>query len=223
MRGVSGRAGMDPKQIVADGYDRVAESYAAFVERSRNDPRDRYTALILDRLPRGSRVLELGCGGGLPTTALLAQRFVVTGVDLSSRQVELARIQIPNATFVRADMTTLEIPPGSFDAVVAFYSVIHVPRTDHRRLLGNVAGWLKPGGLLVVTMAAGSSPDCVEDDWLGAPMFFSHFGATTNKRLIRDAGLRIVSARIEQTDEDGVPVSFLWVVATKPDGEGSAG
>ncbi len=214
---------MDPKQIVADGYDRIAETYAAFVARSRNDPRDRYTALLLERLPAGARVLELGCGGGLPTTALLAERFVVTGVDLSRRQIELARRQVPNASFVHSDMTTIVFPPRSFDAVVAFYSVIHVPRTEHRSLLAHVARWLKPGGLLVATMASGSSQDCVEDDWLGAPMFFSHYSATTNKRLIREAGLRVLSARIEQTDEDGVPVSFLWVVATKPGGERSAG
>jgi SAM-dependent methyltransferase len=210
---------MNPKQVVADGYDRIAETYAAFVERSRNDPRDRYTALLLGRLPAGAEVLELGCGGGLPTTALLAERFAVTGVDLSHRQIELARHQVPHATFVHADMTTLAFPPESFDAVVAFYSVIHVPRTEHRRLFTDVARWLKPGGLLIVTMASGSSPNCIEDDWLGAPMFFSHFGATTNKRLVREAGLRILSARIEQTDEDGVPVSFLWVVASKPGGE----
>jgi SAM-dependent methyltransferase len=159
----------------------------------------------------------------VPTTALLAERFAVTGVDLSPRQIELARRQVPNATFVQADMTTLEFPPERFDAVVAFYSVIHVPRTEHRRLFGDVARWMRRGGLLVATMASGSSPDCIEEDWLGAPMFFSHFGATTNKRLIREAGLRILSARIEPTDEDGVPVSFLWVVATKPGGEGAAG
>jgi SAM-dependent methyltransferase len=214
---------MDPKQIVADGYDRVAESYSAFVKRSRNDPRDRYTALMLDRLPAGANVLELGCGGGLPTTALLAERFAVTGVDLSPRQIELARRQVPNAIFVEADMTTLEYPADCFDAVVAFYSVIHVPRIQHRQLFGNIAQWLKPGGFLVVTMATGSSPDCVEEDWLGAPMFFSHFGATTNKRLIREAGLHILSARVEPTDEDGTPVEFLWVVAMKPDADGSTG
>ena len=82
-----------------------------------------------------------------------------------------------------------------------------------------VETWRAPGcndGLRFV-------PNCIEEDWLGAPMYFSHYGVTTNKRLIREAGLRILSARIEQTDEDGAQVSFLWVVATKPGGERSAG
>src|SRR5262245_18782527 len=148
---------MDPKQIVAEGYDRVAESYAAFVNRSRHDSRDHYTTFLLDRLPAGAAVLELGCGGGLPTTELLASRFVVTGVDLSRRQIELARQQVPKATFIQADMTSLDLPLEHFEAVVAFYSIIHVPRNEHRGLLYAIARWLRPGGLLVATMGAGAS------------------------------------------------------------------
>src|SRR5215213_7693533 len=101
--------------MVADGYDRIAETYAAFVARSTGDPRDRYTTLLLTQLPVGACVLELGCGGGIPTAALLSERFAVTGVDFSARQIELARHQVPSATFLRADMTALRFPPGSFD------------------------------------------------------------------------------------------------------------
>jgi SAM-dependent methyltransferase len=212
-----GENSMDPKRIVADGYDRIAEAYADFVARSRHDPRDRYTFLLFDLLPPGADILELGCGSGIPTTKLLAGRFAVTGVDLSGRQIELARRQIPNATFVQTDMTRLDLPTGYFDAVVAFYSLTHVPRREHRRLLAQTASWLRPGGLLVASMGAGALPDCVEADWLGAPMFFSHYGARTNKRLVRDVGFDIISARIEQTDEDGFAVSFLWIVARKPE------
>jgi SAM-dependent methyltransferase len=207
---------VDPKRIVAEGYDRIAEAYADFAGRSRDDPRDRYTALMIDRLAPGAAVLELGCGGGVPTARLLAERYAVTGVDLSARQIELARRQVPGATFVQVDMTALDLPPESVDAVVAFYSLTHVPRREHRRLFASIVNWLRPGGLLVASMGAGASPDCVEDDWLGAPMFFSHFGARTNQRLVREAGFDIRSARTEWTDEDGVAVPFLWIVATKP-------
>jgi hypothetical protein len=65
-------------------------------------------------------------------------------------------------------------------------------------------------------MGAGSTEAAVEPDWLGVPMYFSHFDGATNRRLVEDAGLRIISAREETADEDGVPVTFLWVVARKP-------
>ena len=68
---------------------------------------------------------------------------------------------------------------------------------------------------------AGDDPGTVEDDWLGAPMYFSAFDAATNRRLVQDAGLELLSADEITGDEDGVPVTFLWMVARKPTGEAS--
>jgi SAM-dependent methyltransferase len=170
----------------------------------------------LDALLPGTRVLELGCGVGVPTTQRLAQRFAVTGVDISAQHIALARRNVPAATCIQADMAALDFPPAGFDAVAACYSIIHVPREEHAALLHDIATWLRPGGLLVAAMGAGSTEAAIEQDWLGVPMFFSHFDGATNRRLVEDAGLRIISAREETADEDGVPVTFLWVVARKP-------
>jgi len=120
--------------------------------------------------------------------------------------------------FVQADITRLDLPPARFAAVIAFYTITHVPREEHASLLGNIATWLRPGGFFVASMGAGDDPGTVEDDWLGAPMYFSAFDADTNQRLVREAGLELLSAEAITRDEDGVPVTFLWVVARKPDG-----
>jgi ubiquinone/menaquinone biosynthesis C-methylase UbiE len=206
----------DPNRIVERGYDQIAERYAALAAQERLDERARYTDLIVQRLPAGAVVLELGCGVGGAATRALAERFSLTGVDLSSRCVELARKNVPNATFLHADMTALEIPPGRFDAVVAFFSVIHVPREEQPGLLAQVARWLRPGGLFIATMGAGSTENGYEQDWLGAPMYWSHYDAATNRRLVEEAGLETESATLEAADEDGAPVTFLWIVARKP-------
>ncbi len=206
----------DPKAIVARGYDRIAERYAAWAGQVRVEERERYTRVLLDRVPAGAPVLELGCGTGLPTTQRLAERFAVTAVDLSERHVELARRNVPAATIVHGDMTALDFPEASFAAVAAFYSITHVPREEHGRLLANIAHWLRPGGLLVAALGARSSAGAIEADWLGAPMYFSHYDGETNRRLVERAGLEIVGAREETADEDGVPTPFLWVVARKP-------
>ena len=161
-------------------------------------------------------MLELGCGQGVPTTKLLAERFAVTGVDISAAQLEIARREVPNATYLHADMASLTIPPNSFDGVAAFYSLIHVPRDEHAALLARIASWLRPGGILVATMGARDNPGDIEEDWLGAPMYWSQWDATTNRRLVETAGLRIISAREETADEDGALITFLWVVAEKP-------
>jgi SAM-dependent methyltransferase len=207
---------MDRKRIVEQGYDQIAERYVAWAAHVWSDERARYTDLIIRSVPDGADVLELGCAGGGPTTQTLAAHFKLTGVDLSARNVELARANLPSATFLHADMTALEIEPASFDAVVAYFSIIHVPRDEQPGLLAQVTRWLRPGGLFVATMGASATEDGYEEDWLGAPMYWSHFDAATNQRLVEEAGLVIESATLETADEDGTSVTFLWVVARKP-------
>jgi SAM-dependent methyltransferase len=207
---------IDARRIVADGYDAVAERYYEWSDARPSATRRRWLARALELIPEGSEVLDLGCGAGVPMTRALASGRHVTGVDISARQVELARAAVPEATFIQADMSALDLAPKSLDAVVAFYSLTHVPRADLPGLLAAMLGWLRPGGLLLASMGAQDSPDAVETDWLGAPMFFSHHGAKKNRALVRRAGFELEEAVVEQEPEDRHAALFLWVVARRP-------
>jgi len=207
---------IDARRIVADGYDAIAERYYAWSDARPSATRRRWLARALELIPEGSEVLDLGCGAGVPMTRALAVGRRVTGVDISARQVELARAAVPEATFIHADMTVLDLAPASLDAVVAFYSLTHVPRSDLPGLLIAVRGWLRPGGILIASMGAQDSPDAVEADWLGAPMFFSHHGAKKNQALVRQAGFELEEAAVEEEPEDRHAALFLWVVARRP-------
>jgi SAM-dependent methyltransferase len=207
---------IDARRVVEDGYDAVAERYFEWSDARPSAVRRRWLDKALALIPPGSDVLDLGCGAGVPMTRALAAGRRVTGVDLSTRQIGLARVNVPDATFIRADMTSLDLPPASLDAVVAFYSLTHVPRTDLPTLLASIHGWLRPGGIFLATMGAEDSPDEVEDDWLGAPMFFSHYGAKRNRELVRTAGFELEEAMLEEEPEDRHAALFLWVVARRP-------
>lgn len=204
------------KALVAQGYDDVAERY---LEWSGGSPvRLRQLDKLLALLPReGARVLELGCGAGVPATRKLAERHRVTAVDVSGEQILRARNLVPTAEFICADMMSVSFAPESFDAVAAIYSITHLPRSEHRELLKRIFGWLKPGGWFVASLGAHDSPNVVVDDWLGAANFFSHFDATTNKALVAEAGLELVDCEILSQDEAGESdVEFLWVFARRP-------
>ena len=207
---------MDPKRIVADGFDRIAETYAAWVERNGIGHREAHLALLEAELADGARVLDLGCGAGVPIARRLAERFEVTGVDISERQVELARRNVPGATFIHGDMAAQSFPAGSFDAVVAFFSIFHLPREEHGAMFAAIASWLRPGGYLVASTGTYSDPGTNEHDWLGAPMYWSFYPSARSLELIRASGLEIVQAREATSDEDGQPERFLWIVARKP-------
>ncbi|SRR6266511_3394703 len=115
----------DPKDIVRRGYDLVSRAYRA--DDADDSQYAAWLELVETQVAGGASVLDLGCGCGVPVARRLAQRYVVTGVDLSPVQIERARALVPRATFLCADMTTLSFPDESFDAIICLYALIHVP------------------------------------------------------------------------------------------------
>ena len=198
--------------IVADGYDAIGATFAAWRELIVGDPRGDWEAKLVERLQDGARVLELGCGAGTVETRRLAERFAVTGVDISPRQVERARAAIPEAEFICADFTELELPAGSFDATVSFYAFNHVPRDLLAPLLGRIHGWLVPGGRLLTAFGV-SDMESWTGEWLGAETFFSSFPAEVNSGLVREAGFAIELDEVVTFEEPEGPASFQWVLA----------
>ena len=205
------------RELVERGYDHVAEQYLAT-----KDPEDPLALSALENLARdlrsGDPVLDLGCGAGVPATRWLGDRgFEVTGVDLSEKQLDLARRLVPEATFLKADMTELDFGPGTFGAVVALHSIIHVPREDHPALLENIHRWLPPGGLFLATLTV-TDFDGEDRDWegWGAPMRWSHYDARTNKGMLREAGYDVVYAEPRTGGGTGdEEETWLWVLARK--------
>src|SRR5690349_12475933 len=85
-------------EIIARGYDQVADAYEALESAEKPWPRlERVRAFAAD-LPHGSQVLDIGCGNGVPATQELALRHEVTGVDISEEQIARARSNVPTAT-----------------------------------------------------------------------------------------------------------------------------
>jgi SAM-dependent methyltransferase len=203
----------DPRtQIVSAGYDAIGETFAAWRRRIVGDPRDEWAEELATRLDEQSRVLELGCGSGSPETRRLAQRFAVTGVDISPRQVERARAAIPEASFMVADLAELALPPASYEAVVSFYVFNHVPRDLLAPLLGRIRAWLVPGGWLLSAFGV-SDLESWTGNWLGAPTFFSSFPAEVNSRLVREAGFTLERDEVVVFEEPEGQAKFQWVLA----------
>lgn len=180
-------------------------------------PRIPYLDELLALLPPRPDLLELGCGAGVESTRILAERGRLTGVDISEAQLDLARQRVPSATFVRADLAKLEFAAQSFDGVVALYVLFHLPRIELGPLLGRIRDWLRPGGVFLATMLARGKGEGVED-WLGVPMFFSSSDPDASRELFRDAGLEILlDETVVQTEPEG-DLPFHWLLAQKSNG-----
>ena len=199
------------KKIVEAGYDAIAEHYLAWSAQISDDPRAHYLDELDRRLGDNAKILELGCGAGVPSTRELAERHDVLGVDLSQQQLDLARVNVPTARFEKADMTALDFPDGEFDAIAAFYSILHVPRAEQPALIAKIARWLRPGGLFLASLGVGT-PD-VTENWLGVEMFFGSNTPARNRELLAEHLEIVVDDLVTMHEPD--PATFHWVLARK--------
>ncbi len=193
---------MHPKEIVKAGYSKIGPAYRA---TRTNESRDvRLLHLLVERLPQGAMVLDAGCGSGYPVVQFLARVFQVTGMDFAEEQIRLAKRMVPGAAFVCGDITSLPFRDRTFDAVVSYYTIIHVPRSEHPELLLDFHRILRPGGLALLCMGAGDLPSDISD-YHGTQMFWSHYDSETNLRMMRETGFTIL--RFEIITDSTDPVS----------------
>lgn len=210
-----------PKTLVRESYNTIAPQYLSFIS-TLPTPALSWTEKLLSRLPAPttSKVLELGCGNGTPCTTYLAPRVgEVAANDISSVQIEIAREKLwesGNVEFKVADMTALEFEDGAFDAVVALYSLIHLPLDEQVEMLRKMHHWMKDEGMLLCNFDVEADPGSVMDDWLGAKMFKAGYGVEGSSKMVEEAGFEILESEVVQTVEGQKTVPFLWVLARKP-------
>ena len=178
----------DYRELVRTAYNRCARDYAG----QRRITPEAELNLITEHLLPGAKILDVGCGAGIPVAQHLAGTFSLTGIDISSNMIALAKKNVPTAKFIIADVMETEFPSGSFDAIVSFYAIFHIPRQEHQDLFRRFAQWLRPGGLLLFTVARyDDGLGYTEDDFFGGTMYWSNFGPSTYKKFLTETGFQI--------------------------------
>ena len=192
---------MDFKKTVKEGYNAIADRYLA--ERTRDSEDVRLVDDFIERLPAKAKVLDAGCGAGIPISQMLSEHFDVTGVDFSEAQIELAKKHIPNANFICQDMTTLDFPADTFDGICSYYAIIHIPRQKHQPLLTNFYRMLKPGGFALLCLGAEHLIDDIDENYLGTRMYWSHYDIETYLKMLNDCGFSIIWSKrvVDETCE----------------------
>jgi SAM-dependent methyltransferase len=168
----TGREGPEGEKWLADtraSYDADATSYA---EETRNllaelPPERDVMALFAERVREqgGGPVADVGCGPGRITAHLRDLGVDAFGIDLSPRMIEVARREHPGVRFEVGSMTHLGLPDGALAALIAWYSIIHVPDEAIGAVLAGFRRVLRPGGLLLLGfhVGDGSPPEPQEN------------------------------------------------------------
>ncbi|MCU4753597.1 class I SAM-dependent methyltransferase [Halobacteria archaeon AArc-curdl1] len=184
---------MVSRERVRRAYDDLADVYAA--QRAVDGPGMELLGEFVDTLEGPTRILDAGCGQGTPVLERLSESAMAVGLDFSREQLRLAADSVPGGALVQGDMTALPFESDSFDAGVAYWSLIHVPNATQPAVLEAFARVLRPGGRLLVcdgtTDWAGENPDWLDS---GIEMSWDIAGAATTRDHLEAAGFAITDA-----------------------------
>ncbi|MGA2023287.1 MAG: methyltransferase domain-containing protein [Steroidobacteraceae bacterium] len=156
-----------PTASIASGYDAIAEEYVRHVFHELDGkPFDRdFLERFAASCPKDGLVLDLGCGPGHIGRYLARRGVRVCGLDISPRMVDLARQLNPGTNVLLGDMRSLPFERAAVAAIVAFYSIIHLPAAELRGVFDELFRVLQPGGTLALAFHVGDEVVHVEQLW----------------------------------------------------------
>lgn len=163
-----GDQGKDRRIVELQGsYERVADEYVErYFDELAKKPIDRE---LLDRFAKSvsssGPICDMGCGPGQIGRYLHDRGVEVFGVDLSPAMIRIARRLNPDMEFKTGNMLALDIVDGSLGGIAAFYSIIHIPREDVTRVLGEMKRVLKPAGRLLISFHVGQDTMHIDELW----------------------------------------------------------
>ena len=203
---------MNYKETVKSGYNKIANRY--LTERNQDGANVQLIHDFIELLSPKSKVLDAGCGAGLPIAKILAEHFDLIGVDFSEAQIGLAKKNVPNAHFFCQDMTELDFPDESLDGICSYYAIIHIPREEHKELFINFHRMLRIGGVALLCLGAEDLVDDIDEDYLGTRMYWSHYNSDTYAKMLNNCGFKIIWAKLI-ADETCEGAKHLFVLAQK--------
>ena len=192
----------DYKSVVMNGYN-----YCAIEYMSSKNGKERSLDFIFENVPSQERILDFGCGSGIPVSRDLSEKYKVVGIDISERQIQLAKTNVPNAEFINSDILETHFENNTFSAIVSFYALFHLPKEKHEGVLRNFFNWLKPKGILLITVGNRNQPPYIERNFYGVTMFWSNYGRLDYLKIVENIGYKIVcKPEFEYTDGEKHPI-----------------
>jgi ubiquinone/menaquinone biosynthesis C-methylase UbiE len=202
---------MDMRKIVEKGYDKGNYDLHYRLNNKLNRLESKLLSKLANFLPKNGKILDLGSGTGIPYDYYFANKgFNVTGIDISKKHVELAKKNVPNAEFVKGDFSKLSLKKESFNGIVSFYAIFHVPRTEHKDILKKIHALLQKDGYILITLGFDEMKMTVSE-FVDSKMVWSSYSAEKNKKLVEQCGFKIILTEEEHQGNE----HHIWILAQK--------
>lgn len=199
------------REEVKEGYEKADYEGEYREDRQLQEKEKQFFQKIFRRMPENGKVLDLGCGYGLPFDRYIVDNgYNLIGVDIAEKHVKGARERFPEAKFIQGDFFDQDFDENSFEAIVSFYAIFHIPREEHKELFEKMHGWLKENGVILVTMGPGEM-DNHRGEIGGEEMVWSSYSQEKNVELIEESGFSVLETYVEDWREE----THQWILAEK--------
>lgn len=188
-------------------YDTIAAGFAKI--RDSFNTEQKYIDSLIEYLPKKSHILDIGCldigcGSGFPiATYLIEKNFQVTGVDGSQELLNIAKAKCPKMRGLYGDIRTIVLNE-TFDAIIEWWCLFHVPTSYHRKMIERFYKWLKPGGVVEFT-TGNTEYEHASSNMLNQELHFYSLAPSTYQHYLKEQGFEILLKESDQEDH------LVWI------------
>jgi len=201
-------------------YDAVVDDYTEWLRHElESKPLERallagFTELV--QVEGSGPVADIGCGSGRVTAHLHGLGLPVFGIDLSPQMVAVARQTHPGLRFDVDSMTALDLPDGALGGILAWYSIIHIPKERLPEVFAEFHRVLAPGGHMLLAFQVGDEPRHLTEAFGHAvSLTFHRLQPDRIAELLGQAGL-VPFARMLREPEGVEKTQQAYLLARKP-------
>jgi len=195
--------------------DEIAKSYNQIADRWNGDEFQRSNGIeqherAIAFLDNRRNALDIGCGSsGRIIDLLIGHGFIVEGLDVSDRMIELAKKRHPDTRFHYADIVNWEFTT-KYDLISAWDSIWHLPLANQEAVLAKILQGLTSGGVCIFTTAGLDAPEEKTDSAMGPPMYYSVLGIPKTLQVIKKN-----QCACRHLEYDHYPEPHLYIIAQR--------
>ncbi|MBT6821280.1 class I SAM-dependent methyltransferase [archaeon] len=183
------------QKVTVDTYDRTADEFTKKVESLHNIEQSK---IFLNLIPKNCHILDLGCGSGRDSEIFSQKKYKVTGIDLSSKMINICKKRNIDVDFRIMNILDLKFEDESFDGIWANASFIHIPKNEFFKGLNESLRILKKDGVMYISLKLGNNEGIENDDRYGiANKYMSYFSKDEIEKDLIDSGFSIIQSEIE--------------------------
>ncbi len=194
-------------------YDKLSQVYDDYFSENA-DHLDEFLALV----PKGGKILDVGCGTGKDTGYMASKGFEIIGVDLSEGMLAKAKAKYPDLDLRLEDMRKLDFPKNNFDGILVAYAIFYIPKRDVLPTLKMLNCFLKKGGPTLFVIQEGKSEELFIPEPLmdGEMLFVNVYSEEEFVELLKQAGFSVKRKYVRAPEAEGeLEYNKMTIIAEK--------